>query len=72
MATDLEDGDIPDDSLVWTIDGENVGVGSELQIWLVPGLYDVTLSAKDVQGNVGRETVALRVGFRTYLPMVIR
>ncbi len=54
QASDLEDGNIPYDSLSWNDGANPVGIGSLIQVdSLAPGLHTITLMAIDRDGNAG-------------------
>ncbi|MBU0507716.1 hypothetical protein KKH27_02595 [bacterium] len=61
-GTDIEDGNIPSDSLQWYRYAEFVGTGSLLQVGnLEPGLQTFLLFALDSDGQVGMDTVYVQV-----------
>ncbi|MFC1485829.1 SUMF1/EgtB/PvdO family nonheme iron enzyme [Candidatus Latescibacterota bacterium] len=62
-ATDLEDGTISDDNLVWSSDLQGtLGVGSSLQYrGFVLGKHVITMTAIDSDGNTNKKTVAITV-----------
>ncbi|MCX7681849.1 MAG: hypothetical protein N2508_07795 [Anaerolineae bacterium] len=71
-AVDPEDGPLPDESLVWT-EGEDVlGTGRELLVSLDAGWHTITLYATDADGNTAQAQVTVWVGYRVFLPLVLR
>lgn len=73
-ATDLEDGSIPEEKLVWSSDVQGeLGKGYEVAInTLTPGPHTLTLTATDSDGSSGSVSVAVFVGYGNYLPSVQR
>jgi hypothetical protein len=73
-ATDLEDGSIPEDKLVWSSDVQGeLGKGYEVAInTLTPGPHTLTLTAMDSNGLSGSVSVSVFVGYGNYLPAVQR
>jgi hypothetical protein len=70
QAHDLEDGELAAASLGWTSDRDGaLGSGRHLATdFLSPGRHEITLSAVDSDGMVVRDTIALWVGDRIWLP----
>lgn len=58
-ATDPEDGPLPEESLVWSYNGNVFGMGREVSAILPEGVHDVTLEATDSDGQVNTKTVAV-------------
>ncbi|MCA9998926.1 MAG: hypothetical protein KDE56_24355, partial [Anaerolineales bacterium] len=73
-GTDLEDGNIPDEKLVWSSDRQGeLGYGSSLPIaTLEPGTHQITLTATDSYGISSSETVSIFIGYRLYLPVAAK
>jgi hypothetical protein len=73
-ATDLEDGNLPDEKLVWSSDRQGeLGYGSSLPIaTLEPGTHQITLTATDSYGISSSETVSVYIGYRLYLPLIVK
>ncbi|MBX7233999.1 MAG: fibronectin type III domain-containing protein [Caldilineales bacterium] len=61
-ATDAEDGGLSDAALAWTIDGNDVGSGSDATTaGLAPGAHTATLNATDADSNTGTAEVDFTV-----------
>ncbi len=63
VGTDIEEGDLPDESLVWTssLDGE-LGSGESLVVpFLSNGYHTITLRGYDSDGKVGETSVSVTV-----------
>ena len=62
MASDPEDGILPNESLRWfsDIDGE-LGVGSAISVMLSPGTHNLTLRAQDSAGNFSLANATIQV-----------
>lgn len=59
---DFEDGALPATSLVWTSSRDGVlGTGASFSRALSPGVHVVTLTATDLDGNTGVDTVTLMI-----------
>ena len=75
-AIDIEDGPIPDNNLIWSIDGNEVGRGNYLtvtergyrSIRITQGTHTVTLTVTDSDGNQGQDTVTFTYGTPTPTP----
>ena len=52
---------LPDESYVWLLDGDAVGVGDVLDIHLVPGATELALRVTDDRGLTGEATLSLNV-----------
>lgn len=50
-AHDVEDGSLPEEALVWSVDGREVGRGPQLFATLPAGEYTLTLTATDSDGG---------------------
>jgi len=72
-ASDIEDGPIPDDRLTWSSDVDGfLGTGRWIVVTLSPGYHNITLTATDSDGNRGTATIRVYVGYKVYLPLVLR
>lgn len=73
-AQDAEDGTLPGESLLWSVDGAPVAVGQEAEVVLGDGFHVVELTALDGDGNTGSTTRRIVVGNagRVFLPLVMR
>jgi len=74
VATDPEDGPLPDEQMHWTsdIDG-TLGEGADLAIpGLSAGAHRLTLRAEDSSGHVSETSITVIVGRSPYLPLVMR
>jgi len=62
-ATDPEDGDLIEASLVWTsnIDG-NIGTGTTFACTLSAGVHSITLVATDSEGETGPDSIHISIG----------
>jgi hypothetical protein len=69
-ATDLEDGELPEESFVWMEGQDVLGTGREALANLAPGPHTLTLTVSDQAGNISTAAVDLFVGLRIYLPMI--
>ena len=74
MAIDLEDGMLPDGSLGWSSEQQGAfGLGPTVPITgLLPGPRLITLTATDSYGITATKTVAIYIGYRVYLPLVLK
>ncbi len=74
LATDVEDGPLPSERLAWHSDRDgDLGVGEELPVdTLSTGQHLITLTATDSDGETGTATITIFVGYRLYLPLVLR
>jgi len=75
-ACDPEDGPLPDTALSWWSDRDGLlGRGATV---IVPGLtlssdwHTITLRAADSEEQIGSAHVNVFVGYRSYLPIVLR
>lgn len=73
-ATDLEDGNLPDEALHWSSDRQgSLGIGPSLPMTsLEPGWHLITLSVVDSYGIPGSETRKIFIGHVNYLPVITR
>jgi hypothetical protein len=61
-AMDPEDGDIQNDSISWSVEGQPVGSGNTLTLeGLAPGDYDITLMAQDSNSLTGSDSSTVNV-----------
>ena len=74
MAWDPEDGLLPSTNLTWTDSLSGVlGTGGSLYVSsLAQGIHTITLTARDGDGMTGAHEVRIFVGWRQYLPIVLR
>lgn len=62
VATDLDDGDIPDKSMVWTSDIDNlIGTGKLVMSKLSDGTHLITLRATNSKGAIGKASILIVV-----------
>jgi hypothetical protein len=62
LATDHEDGMLPDSTFLWTSSQDGtLGVGNRLQAALSPGEHVLTLTATDRDGQQGQASVVVQV-----------
>jgi hypothetical protein len=73
-ATDMEDGTLPDEALVWSSDRQGVlGTGPSLPVnTLQPGLHIIKLTATDSKGHASVLTTGIFIGSRAYLPVIMK
>ena len=72
-AYDLEDGVLEAEALQWSSDRDGVlGTDAEALVSLSPGWHVVTLTVTDSDGTVATADVKVFVGYRTYLPFILR
>lgn len=73
-AWDEEDGDLPGTVITWTDSISGVlGTGGSLYVSsLAQGVHTITLTARDGDGMTGAHEVRIFVGWRQYLPIVLR
>ncbi len=70
---DPEDGMLDSSSLSWSSDQDGaLGTGSQVSTELSEGLHTITLTATDSDVNPGTATINVFVGYRVYLPLVLR
>jgi hypothetical protein len=74
LATDFEDGPLPEDRLSWQSDRNgNLGTGKEIAPdSLAPGWHTITLTARDSANATSVATVRILIADRTYLPSILR
>jgi hypothetical protein len=72
MATDMEDGTLPDESLHWSSDIQGgLGIGPSLALnSLKLGTHLITLSAADNYGVVTTTSVTVIISYQIYVPSV--
>lgn len=69
IVTDLQEGAIPDDSMVWTMPGRTLGTGSILSVTDLPiGINKVTLTATNSLGLSDATSVIINVKDNPILP----
>jgi len=70
---DLEDGLLEGESLRWhsNRDGD-LGTGSQVLATLSPGQHLITFEATDSHNNTTTNTLHIYVGYRAYLPVVVK
>jgi hypothetical protein len=61
VAHDLEDGELLDEQLVWSLDGRVIGVGKRLRARLPEGTWDVRLGSFDDDGATAETLVSVTV-----------
>jgi len=69
-AFDVDDGSLPDESFIWSYESTVFGVGREVNARFPAGIYEVTLTVVDSDGNTGQDTIVIFVGHQIYLPIV--
>ncbi len=70
---DLEDGTLGEEALAWSSDREGpLGAGTVLLVTLSPGQHLITLEATDSNGGTATASVGVFVGYKTYLPTLLR
>ena len=72
-AYDPEDEILDESALAWTssLDG-GLGTGSIVLASLSPGQHIITLTATDSDGNVTTDSLIVFVGYKTYLPLILK
>ncbi len=73
-ATDREDGPLASAALSWRSDRDgDLGAGEEVLIpTLRPGWHQITVTARDSDGQSASDTIQVYIGRRVYLPVVLR
>jgi hypothetical protein len=73
-AMDMEDGSLPNDSLVWSSDRQGeLGIGPTLELnSLESGTHIITLTATDSYGISAQTKVLIKVAIPTFTPIVGR
>jgi hypothetical protein len=73
-AMDMEDGSLPEGSLVWSSDRQGeLGIGSSVAInTLQPGMHIITLTATDSFGISVKTSVKVYIAYPIYTPLVGR
>ena len=73
-GTDLEDGTLPDEALVWSSDRQGgLGVGPSVPLSVLePGTHVITLAGKDSLGVETSQSVTINIAYPAYLPMQMR
>jgi hypothetical protein len=73
-ATDMEDGTLPDGSLVWSSDRQGeLGVGPSVALnSLNPGKHVITLTATDSYGISVQASVQIDIAYPLYIPLIER
>jgi hypothetical protein len=71
---DAEDGPMEGDAVAWSSDRDGaLGTSDQLVVTeLSPGWHEITVTATDSDDNTATDAVRLYVGYRTYLPMLLR
>ena len=73
FSYDPEERTLPADHMTWTSDRDGLlGEGSHLWIALTPGLHHITLRAVDNDNQEATAQVTILVGYRLFLPFVMR
>ncbi|MFQ5813280.1 MAG: carboxypeptidase regulatory-like domain-containing protein [Anaerolineae bacterium] len=72
-AYDLEDGALPNNALSWSSDLQGaLGSGPELVVSdLLRGVHRITLTGRDSDANVTRDSASVFVGYRIYIPVIL-
>ncbi|RME82815.1 MAG: DNRLRE domain-containing protein [Caldilineae bacterium] len=72
-ATDLEDGGLPDEAMLWTSNLQgNLGIGPSVSLnTLSMGTHTITLTARDSAGQESQASVRVVVAHETYLPSML-
>jgi hypothetical protein len=52
---------LPDDALLWTVDGEVVGMGARADIFLAVGLHEIMLLYREGEATIASDTVVVTV-----------
>jgi hypothetical protein len=73
-ATDLEDGGLLDGALSWSSNKQGgLGIGPSVALnVLTAGTHLITLSVHDSQGHITNTTVSVFVGYKVYLPVILK
>ena len=72
-AYDPEDDMLNGESLSWSSDQDGaLGTGSQVLQELSQGPHTITLTAMDSDSNPGTAAISVFVGYRMYLPLVLR
>ena len=73
-ATDMEDGTLPDGSLVWSSNRQGeLGVGPSVALnTLNPGKHVITLTATDSYGISVQASVQIDIAYPLFIPLVAR
>ena len=70
---DLEDGDLSGSSMEWASNQDGpLGIGSMVRANLSEGNHIITLSATDSDNNATSATINLLVGYKSFLPGIVR
>jgi len=74
IAVDLEDGTLNDAALRWSSDRQGaLGIGPSLPInTLAPGAHTIKLQVQDSAGVTGAASVHIFIGYKNYLPTLMR
>lgn len=74
IATDMEDGTLPEGALEWSSDRQGVlGTGPSLPVnTLQPGPHLIKLTATDSQGLKATVSVGIFIGSRTWMPVILK
>jgi len=74
MATDFEDGTLPDESLVWSSDQQGgLGVGPSVPLnTLAAGQHIITLTTADSLGIFSSASVTITIAYSLHLPLMVR
>jgi hypothetical protein len=71
-ATDLEDGDLPDERYLWMLEDDVLGLGRTATAFLESGFYTFTLYVTDSDDNISLATVEVFVGYTGFMPFIRR
>ncbi len=71
---DAEDGPMEGEAITWSSDRDgNLGTGTQLVMPdLSPGQHDITVTATDSDDNTATDSIQVYVGYRTYLPIILK
>jgi len=70
---DAEDGMLEGAALSWSSNQDgDLGTGNQVMTQLSTGLHTITLTATDGDENPGAATISVYVGYKVYLPLVLR
>lgn len=74
VGYDAEDGPLGDEAYTWTSNRDgNLGTGEEILVEsLSPGWHEIIVTATDSDINSTSDSIQVYVGYRIYLPLVVR
>ena len=71
-ASDVIDGVLPDDHLVWREGSTVLATGRDASVTLLPGWHTLILTASNSHGGSSDASVMVFVGYQAHLPLILK